>query len=497
MALLADEYTRAPNSREARLRAMLNAPIQGIAPGVGSLPPVGRPVKRSALPPWVQAKLKQEEAARRAAKPPERLFDILRRQDEADAAPRVSSTAPARDEVVEAASQRGTPEYWARLRAMLDAPIQGIPSGYGSFSAAGEPARRAEEAPRKRFDLRAPLDEEEMGAERVSAAQAVGRMGSASEVEARVQGRGSSVPTIGDLPVGQRQLFRADVSPDFVPPPKPDEPGMFDGIGGFLGRGLDLIGEGAELGVEGVGRGFEFTADGIEDVEHAARTGVEQGGQLAQSVIESQAELGRRGLEGIGGWTASALEDYFEAKGERLLREQEGHEALGDEAAARTVEGMQAFWDLWTYLGSPEYEEDVRENVIPALRWLNDENRKFVQGGAEASPIENLDRPSGAIRASLSTNDFGEIYKSPVDTLRRARAGWDSPYEYPGTGIVGINSLPEGPLREALGLGAEVILPDAYDLATFGLSIPVGAVFDLALAAAARADAELGANGER
>lgn len=124
---------------------------------------------------------------------------------------------------------RGTPEYEARLREMVNTPISGIASGVGTFSTVGRPG--AKEFRQKPFDLNAPPDEV-MGGGLVVVDEAPRQAGSASEIESLVReathglqgvvpefaapgpaqerGRADAGPTIGDLSVDTRRLLRPD-----------------------------------------------------------------------------------------------------------------------------------------------------------------------------------------------------------------------------------------------------------------------------------------------
>jgi hypothetical protein len=163
MAQLADENTREPDAiaRERRLRAMLNAPIQAIPSGYGSIPASPgapatprRAMPEATLPAWVQARLAAER----------------RRQEELAAlgAPRVQlrppppPTRPSSGSLADDAALHDPRTRTQRLREILDAPTQGIGAGIGTIhdptpprpASAPQEAPRTSEAERRRQEQR-------------------------------------------------------------------------------------------------------------------------------------------------------------------------------------------------------------------------------------------------------------------------------------------------------------------------------------------------------
>ena len=142
-------------------------------PGIGSLSPVGRP----ALPPWVQAKLDEQarqkveaDALRRLApvnqpiiapKPSTKWPKFAPSQSKPSPTARFTAPpAPAPAPPVDRAFERGTPEYYARLKEILNARTQGIAPGYGSLSTPGEPARRTDPTLSRPFSLLSDPDDQ-------------------------------------------------------------------------------------------------------------------------------------------------------------------------------------------------------------------------------------------------------------------------------------------------------------------------------------------------
>ncbi len=177
MAQLADDTSPRRLARDAayyaELRRKLDAPIQAIPAGIGSLSPVGRP----ALPPWVQAKLDEQARQKAQADALRRLAPVnqptiaptpsTKWPKFAPSQPKPSPTArftappaPAPAPPVDRAFQRGTPEYYARLKEILNARTQGIAPGYGSLSTPGEPARRTDPTPPRPFSLLSDPDDQ-------------------------------------------------------------------------------------------------------------------------------------------------------------------------------------------------------------------------------------------------------------------------------------------------------------------------------------------------
>jgi hypothetical protein len=181
MAQLADDTSPRRLVRDAayyaELGRKLDAPIQAIPAGIGSLSPAGRP----ALPPWVQAKLDEQarqkaeaDALRRLApvnqpiiapKPSTKWPKIAPSQPKPSptvrfTAPPAPAPAPTPAPPVDRAFQRGTPEYNARINELLNARTQGIAPGYGSRSTPAEPARRTDPTPSRPFSLLSDPDDQ-------------------------------------------------------------------------------------------------------------------------------------------------------------------------------------------------------------------------------------------------------------------------------------------------------------------------------------------------
>ena len=228
-----DAYRRGTPAYYARLREMLNAPIQAIAPGYGSLSPEGQP----ALPTWVQERLDEQEraeAARKAAAKraadlaaargpePKRVFDLLRDQDDAElgaAQGRVSAPVTARQERRQPAPKR----LFDLLRDQDDAEL-GAAQGRVSAPVTARQERR-QPAPKRLFDLLADQDDAELGAAR-------GRV-TAPVTPTREPGRS---PSIGDLTEEQKRALR---NPEHEPPSAQ----QFDELAGSHRGGRVLVPE--------------------------------------------------------------------------------------------------------------------------------------------------------------------------------------------------------------------------------------------------------------
>jgi hypothetical protein len=214
---VAPKVVRQPAAAPERLFDILKRQDEELAvPRVVATP---RPASRVAEPPkhlFDILKRQDEELAvprvvatprpvPRVAEPPKRLFDVLKRQDEELAAPRVVAvpTPTEAGALVDAAFRRGTPEYDARIREMVNAPLNGIASGVGTFSTVGEPKTKLPW--QKPSDLNAPRDEV-MEAARVVVTEPTREL----DPRGPAQERGPSAPTMGDLSVDVRRLLRAD-----------------------------------------------------------------------------------------------------------------------------------------------------------------------------------------------------------------------------------------------------------------------------------------------
>jgi hypothetical protein len=132
---------------------MLNATTQGIASGVGSFSEAGEPARRTGTPELTLA---------------EKLRDGFTPGSGAGARPRATESGPAIGP-----PPRGTAAYEAYLREMLNGTTQGIASGVGSLSEAGEPARRMGAKQPRPFSL-LPSQDDELAVERVTVRPASG-----------------------------------------------------------------------------------------------------------------------------------------------------------------------------------------------------------------------------------------------------------------------------------------------------------------------------------
>ena len=128
----------------AYLKGVINGTTQGIAPGVGSFSDAGEPARRT-------------ESTR------PRPFSLLSNQDDELAAARVpvrSAPPSAGSGSASGAPPRGTAAYYAYLNGVINGTTQGIAPGVGSFSDAGEPARRTESPRPRPFSLLSNQDDE-------------------------------------------------------------------------------------------------------------------------------------------------------------------------------------------------------------------------------------------------------------------------------------------------------------------------------------------------
>ncbi len=132
---------------DAYLREILNGTTQGIAPGVGSYSEAGEPARRDGAHEPTLAEM---------------LRDGFNPGSGATTALAKSVASPS----VGGSPSRGTPAYDAYLRKMLNGTTQGIAPGIGSFSDAGEPARRTELTQPRPFSL-LPNQDDELAAARV------------------------------------------------------------------------------------------------------------------------------------------------------------------------------------------------------------------------------------------------------------------------------------------------------------------------------------------
>lgn len=101
---------------------------------------------------------------------------------------------------------------------------------------------------------------------------------------------------------------------------------------------------------------------------------------MTRSVLESQGRLARRGLEGLGERVGSGLDNYFEAEGERLLREQEGYEAIGGvvaEQGAWLASSADAEFDEFRDLRPRQQKERIRQAILAAAVRPNDPSAPF------------------------------------------------------------------------------------------------------------------------
>jgi hypothetical protein len=287
-----------------------------------------------------------------------------------------------------------------------------------------------------------------------------------------------------------------------------------------VGRGFSTLADAGGAGGRWLGRGagatFDTAADAIGAGFATARGGIESGSATVADSLGDQWEVSRNRLERAAGGIQRFLEWYSAVEGDRIEREQEATEAqlrayraaaesVADavarateregEAQIRAAERQIDRGDAAVagtadrFNRAADWFREHHEEFVPRLERLG----RWVAGFTEAhgeDPIEDLDRPGGALRAALTVGDPRDIYRDPQATLRRATDGAMNPYDYPGSDLVLINRLRDDELRNWLGRGAEVVLPDAADVGTYGLPLWLDALFDLATVSYGRWDAE-------
>ena len=228
---------------------MLDAPIQGIAPGYGSLSPEGRP----ALPPWVQERLDEQERAEAARK--------------AAAAKRAADLGAARE-----------PEPRRRLfspQADQDDAELGAARGQVSTPVTPTPEPREPEPRRPRqFSPLADQDDAELGAARLRRRhQPFSLLADGDDAEfgaAPVRPRQfSPIADQDDAELGAVRVSREDV----------------DGIDPFklawgLARG------GARLGLEGAKAGVDLGVDAGEFAFGLQQDAIELGLDVSDAVVD-------------------------------------------------------------------------------------------------------------------------------------------------------------------------------------------------------------------
>ncbi len=119
-----------PPEVNERLRRLIREPVRGVAPGVvGERRATPRAVPRSALPVWVQQRLREQDRALPFRPEPRPTPTPL---------PRPSPTAPpARASLLLGEAPFEPPTRPERLRAILDSPVRGVGAGVAS----SEPSR--------------------------------------------------------------------------------------------------------------------------------------------------------------------------------------------------------------------------------------------------------------------------------------------------------------------------------------------------------------------
>lgn len=119
-----------PPEVETRLRRLIREPVRGVAPGVvGERRPTPRAVPRSALPAWVQQRLREQERALPFRPEPRPTPTPLPR-------PRPAAP-PARASLLRGEAPLEPPTRTEQLRAILDSPVRGVGAGIAS----SEPSR--------------------------------------------------------------------------------------------------------------------------------------------------------------------------------------------------------------------------------------------------------------------------------------------------------------------------------------------------------------------
>jgi hypothetical protein len=330
VAQLADENTREPDAiaRERRLRAMLNAPIQAIPSGYGSIPaspgPPATPrraVPEAALPAWVQARLAAERRRQ------EELAALEAPRVQVRPTPRAASGAAPGSLADDAALQ--DPRTRAqRLREILDAPMQGIGAGIGTIRDPSPPRPEPPPAPQER-----PRTSE---AERRRQEQ---RVWDVAFADPRLSAGGVGEPSGPERDRWDQRVW--DVA--FADPPERPERRIRVSYP-TLPREI-----------------YVPTLDGLLDPDRADESALERFRDGVADAVDAAAGAAGDGAEHVLGGFGSWVEDLASSGARRL-------DEFGDDLATAA-----------DYLGTPAISRTAHE-----LRVLEDETSRFLENlGAE------------------------------------------------------------------------------------------------------------------
>ena len=277
-----DPFERGTPAYYARLQAMLDAPIQGIAPGYGSLSPEGRP----ALPPWVQERLDEQERAEAARK--------------AAAAKRAADLGAARE-----------PEPRRRLfspQADQDDAELGAARGQVSTPVTPTPEPREPEPRRPRqFSPLADQDDAELGAARLRRRlQPFSPLADQDDAElgaARLRRRRQPFSPLADQDDAELGAARGlERGPDGRPQLSPEDTAGFNPARWAWDLGIEGAKTGVELGIEGAKTGIDLGVDAGEFAFGLGQDAFEFGLDAPEYALDRAvdlAELVARGGSGL------------------------------------------------------------------------------------------------------------------------------------------------------------------------------------------------------